>query len=359
MPNFYLYSNLLGSYVFDQKFYVIDKAMFRESDILANSLKLEQGKFLDEEKQLIDRHKKVKFTVIGFKTEKFSDAEAAFDAGIYGKICDGLKKDRDIYSRLRHFGTMITKQKIRNAVNPNILITQAIDSIVELEKVSNTVAKRLREWYGYYLPEFSESISDHRKFAEIIAKKDKAELLRELRLKKEESMGADMKKEDLNMIIELAKSLLGLYRLKDQQQDYLEKMMKDYCPNMQAIAGTLIAAKLLGRAGSLKRLVEFPSSTIQVLGAEEAFFRHMTTGAKMPKYGYISQHEFINKVSQKDKGKIARALADKISIASKIDYFKGEFMGDRLRKMVEEKVKAVGKEKSVRRESKDRKIIKR
>jgi nucleolar protein 56 len=42
---------------------------------------------------------------------------------------------------------------------------------------------------------------------------------------------------------------------------------------------------------------------------------------------------------QKEHGKRARALADKISLAAKVDYFKGEFIGDRLRKELEERFK--------------------
>jgi nucleolar protein 56 len=41
----------------------------------------------------------------------------------------------------------------------------------------------------------------------------------------------------------------------------------------------------------------------------------------------------------KDRGKVARALADKISMAAKIDYFKGQFIGDKLIKGLEEKFK--------------------
>lgn len=81
----------------------------------------------------------------------------------------------------------------------------------------------------------------------------------------------------------------------------------------------------------------FPASTIQVLGAEKALFRHMKTGAKPPRHGVIVQHPLLSGAPQKMHGKIARALADKISIAVKVDYFKGKFIGDKLRKGLEEK----------------------
>jgi len=96
-------------------------------------------------------------------------------------------------------------------------------------------------------------------------------------------------------------------------------------------------AKLIALAGNLKKLVEFPSSTIQLLGAEKALFRHMRTGAKAPKHGIIHEHPIVSKA--KEKGKAARAVADKISLAVKVDYFKGKFIGDKLRKELEEKFK--------------------
>ncbi|MFC1733950.1 NOP5/NOP56 family protein [candidate division KSB1 bacterium] len=339
MPQLYIYSNLTGTYVFNQKFYMIDKVVFNEKEAVKNSGMLELGRFIDSEKNLVKKHKKGSFSYIGLKTEEINGVKVVSDYEAYSKINDELKKDKKIFGKLKELNTVITRQKIRGAVNEDTLIVQTVSSIKELEKISNMLAKRLREWYGYYLPEFSESIKDHEKFAEIIAKKSKEQLLKELRLSKEDSMGADFKKEDLDQIIEMAKNLSGVYKLKKKQTDYLEKMMKSYCPNIQTIAGTLIAAKLLEKAGSLKKLVGFPSSTIQVLGAEEAFFRHMRTGAKMPKYGYLHEHPFISKADKMSKGKIARALADKIAIASKVDYFKGKFVGDKLRKMVEGKLK--------------------
>ena len=84
-----------------------------------------------------------------------------------------------------------------------------------------------------------------------------------------------------------------------------------------------------------------PASTIQILGAEKALFRHLKTKkkAKPPKYGILSRHILFDKAKRKDYGKVARALADKISIAVKLDYFKGKFLGDKLRKGLENKFK--------------------
>jgi len=221
-----------------------------------------------------------------------------------------------------------TKQKLRESVKFDDFIVQAISNIDEINRVVNTLAKRLREWYEFYNPEFSREVHDHEDFVSaVIERKDS---------KKKDSMGADLSKEDMRPILDLAKEIRGLFELKKKQENYLEKIMQKNCPNVTAVAGELIGARLIAIAGDLKRLVRFPASTVQLLGAEKALFRHMRTGAKAPKYGVIIKHPLVARVSKRDKGKAARKLADKILLAAKVDYFKGEFIGDKLRKEVEE-----------------------
>jgi nucleolar protein 56 len=115
--------------------------------------------------------------------------------------------------------------------------------------------------------------------------------------------------------------------------------MEAYCKNLKTVAGISIGAKLIEHAGSLRRLVMLPSSTIQILGAEKALFRHIKTGARPPKYGLIFEHKFVQAGKKPDQGKRARALADKISISVRLDYFHGEFMGDKMNAQLEEKFK--------------------
>ena len=115
--------------------------------------------------------------------------------------------------------------------------------------------------------------------------------------------------------------------------------MDNFCPNIKAVCDVIVAAKLIEHAGSLKRLSMLPASTVQILGAEKALFRHMKTGSKPPRHGVIVNHLLIAKAPDRMHGKIARTLADKISIAAKVDYFQGKFIGDILRKEIEDKFK--------------------
>ncbi len=223
----------------------------------------------------------------------------------------------------------ITKNKIIKSINNENLIIQTINNIEEIEKCINMLSKRLREWFSLHLPELDKKTEKHEKYAELIIRKNKSDLLKQLKTNKQQCLGKDLDKKHLNEIKFLAGEISNLFKLKKKHEKYLEDLIKQCMPNTQKVAGTLISAKLLSHAGSLLRLIEFPSSTIQLLGAEKALFRHLKTGARCPKHGLIVSHELV--VRAKNKGKMARILADKISIAAKVDYFKGDFIGDELR----------------------------
>lgn len=309
----YIFSNLIGSFVFDEKFEIVDKILFKD---------LKEYKNKDQfEKRLINKYK-----------------DAKVDESQLKKILLFFKNNRyfnDFYKK----NLILTKEKIRESVKDDLLIIQAINNIEDIEKVINILVKRLRDWYCFYNPEFSESIESHEKFVELILKKDKEELLKELKIKKEESMGKDFSKEELGPIRNLAKEIEQLYGFRVKQEKYLEGLMKKTCPNLVEVAGVLIGAKLIECAGSLKHLATMPASVVQLLGAEKALFRHIRNKKNLPpKFGVIFEHNFIQK-NLKNAGKAARTLADKISIAVKVDYFKGKFVGDKLKKELEEKFK--------------------
>ena len=252
-----------------------------------------------------------------------------------GEIKQIMKQD---FPKFYEANLLLTKIKVKGSVSDDQLIIQAINNIDDLNKATNTLVKRLREWYELYNPEFSESLTDHEKFVELIVKKNKTELLKEVNIKVRESMGADLNQKDVKPILSLAKQIQELYKFKEAQSKYLETRMKEVCPNMLAITGPLIGAKLLSLAGSLQRMAELPSSTVQLLGAEKALFRHLTNKKSLPpKYGVLHEHPMIARAKKKDHGKVARTLADKISIAVKVDYFKGDYVGDKLKQALEKR----------------------
>ena len=81
---------------------------------------------------------------------------------------------------------------------------------------------------------------------------------------------------------------------------------------------------------------------MQILGAEKALFRALKTKGNTPKYGLIYHSTFIGRAAAKNKGRISRYLANKCSIATRIDAFSDEpnkIYGEKLREQVEERLK--------------------
>ena len=308
----YLFSNIIGLFIFDDKFELVDKILFKDIEDYKN-----RDEFIEK---IRNKHKNIKEPNVD-ETKKTL---------LYFK---DIKFFNDFYSK----NLQITKLDVKNSVNNDILLIQAIKSIDELDKAINLLAKRLREWYGLYNPEFSMATESHEKFVEEILEKEKNELLKELELDSNDSIGADLEQEDLEPIRSLTHQIYDLYQLRKTQMDYASALMDELCPNTKAVGGVYTGAELIEHAGSLKRLSEMPASTIQILGAEKALFRHMKTGAKSPKHGIIISHTLIAKAPDAMRGKIARSLAHKISIASKVDYFQGQFIGDKLKEELEKK----------------------
>jgi nucleolar protein 58 len=90
-------------------------------------------------------------------------------------------------------------------------------------------------------------------------------------------------------------------------------------PNLTMLVGELVGARLIAHAGTLINLAKAPASTVQILGAEKALFRALKTKHATPKYGLIFHASLIGQASPKNKGKVARVLAAKCSLAVRVD----------------------------------------
>jgi nucleolar protein 56 len=151
----------------------------------------------------------------------------------------------------------------------------------------------------------------------------------------EMGLSAELEKEEKIIFINLAKNLQALLDTKKNLENLEEKLVTKNYPNFSEIATPTIACKMIEVAGSFERLSRFPSSTIQLLGAENSFFRAIRTHSKKtPKYGFIYVHPLLINLNKKDKGKFARTLSAKIVIAIKAD-----LGGKDIRKELSEKIK--------------------
>jgi nucleolar protein 56 len=149
-------------------------------------------------------------------------------------------------------------------------------------------------------------------------------------------MGGPLLPEDEEHLKSLASNLVSLYAYRESLEGLIKGVAEEAVPNLSVVAGPVLAAKLIEKAGNLKKLAMMPSGTVQLLGAEKALFRSKKTGAKPPKHGLIFQHSYIHAKPRKLRGKAARSLAAKISIAARADAFSGNPIGAELRRQLDE-----------------------
>mmetsp|Transcript_16464 Transcript_16464/g.35634 ORF Transcript_16464/g.35634 Transcript_16464/m.35634 type:complete len:550 (-) Transcript_16464:128-1777(-) len=269
------------------------------------------------------------------------------------------------------------KVKFNPARSDNMII-QSIALLDQMDKDLNTFAMRVREWYSWHFPELKDLVKDNYMYARCAAfikdkkslcaggaaggeegdvengeaQEDKLPGLIEI-IGDEEvanavvsaartSMGMDCSAVDMVNIVNFTQRMVKLAEYRKQLASYLTDKMSVVAPNLSALIGDTVAARLISKAGSLTNLAKAPASTVQILGAEKALFRALKTKGNTPKYGLIYHSTFIGRADAKNKGRISRYLANKCSIATRIDSFADEpssAYGQKLREQVEERLK--------------------
>ena len=213
------------------------------------------------------------------------------------------------------------------------MIVQAIALLDDLDKELNTYAMRVKEWYGWHFPEMGKILNDNLAYARVILKMgmrtsaadaDLTEILPEeietaVKSAAEISMGTEITQEDLDNIQALAEQVVSFTEYRQQLSGYLSARMQAIAPNLTALVGDLVGARLIAHAGSLMNLAKSPASTIQILGAEKALFRALKTKHDTPKYGLIYHASLIGQATGKNKGKIARMVATKAALGLRVD----------------------------------------
>ncbi|MBI2176660.1 hypothetical protein HYU40_04945 [Candidatus Woesearchaeota archaeon] len=334
----FLYSVPTAVFLFDTNLKLLQKVKVASPE--AAIAALTRGEWLPEEtaavKKAVGEGKAV--VILGFRKEKKGDVSFSQDVK---KLASATAAAEEDIGRLREIVISFTKKAVAGSVSDDNLIIQASSSVDELNKAANLLVKRLREWYGLYLPEVSVGTAGHEEFVSLILGSTKAELLKKLKLNESDSMGASLGKSDVDEILAFAAVVKELYEKKKGMADYLASAMKRHCPNIAAVAGASTGAELIVQAGSLQRLAMLPSSTIQLLGAERELFRHLKDKKQRPpKAGVLHSHPLVTATPKQQQGRVAKLLADKISIAARVDYFNGKFVGDRLLDELKKKLDA-------------------
>ncbi len=266
---------------------------------------------------------------------------------------------RKAEAQLKETSESILRMKVRTASEKrDRLVAQAVTAMDEIDKNVNISVSRVREWYGLHFPELDALVPDHRQYMQLVVQFGNRSHMDEKRANRivqseskaraivetaKKSMGAEIGGVDLTQVKSLAESQLSLYTYRDELEKYIDDTMKDVAPNLRELIGAGLGGRLIALTGSLESLAKKPASTVQVIGAEKALFRSLKTGARPPKHGIIFQHQDIHTAPRWQRGKIARALAGKISIAARVDSFGGEFVATSLKESFEKRVADIRK----------------
>ncbi len=371
----YLIVTPLGIFALDKDGKIISKELFKfeQKDILKNIDKFLPGKVPKEIENIITELKSNDYETLIFEDELLAnqiekrfkintDIERRSNTIMKFKeklpkyaVEFKLTKNEDEFNELMHELSMqIARFSVTEAVaKRDICAVQAIRTIDDLDKTTNLFAGRVREWYGLHFPELDNLIDSHEIYTKLVLNLGNRKNFSEVEIQKEglskekakkiseyanKSMGAEINKQDLQWMGTFAKDVLNLLRLRKNLEAYIEEVMEEVAPNMSALVGPILSARLISLAGSLESLAKRPASTMQVLGAEKALFRSLKTGSRPPKHGIIFQHVLINQAPKWQRGKIARVISGKLSIAARVDAFGGEPMGERLKNDVNNKV---------------------
>ena len=296
---------------------------------IAAEITRELGIKCDSGEMVTELHRVVRFAIEELLESYFQPAEArSMSLG----LAHGLGRFRIKFS----------------AEKVDTMVIQAISLHEDLDKEINNYMMRLREWYGYHFPELARCVPDNVAYAHLVraighrknaATADLSALaeepvVEEIRAAAETSIGTDIAEADEGFIAALAEQILELDQYRAQLEEYLKNRMAAVAPNLSALMGEVIAAKLIAKAGSLVNLAKMSGSTIQIIGAEKALFKAMRARKNTPKYGIIYQAKLVSSANGRAKARIARALAAKAALCVRFDA------------LAEEEATALGQESS-------------
>ena len=312
---------------------VIDKILFeKDPEVLAEKrYEMKNDNVLEEEHQLLDKYEKLDVT-----------SERLKDFGDYKDVSERpVNPDDYSYSSALLQKTLVEVGKIdvTESIDFGEHLAKAVETIQDLNETINILMERLRDWYSLHLPELEDRVSDER-FIELIEEHGSREEIQE-EVGINSSVGGEITENEKANYISLANVIKEQMDYRSNLHEYVEEMMRTYAPNITALTGPKLGAELIEKSGSLKKIAMKPSSTIQILGAEKALFKHLEKGTKPPKHGLILQHPYVHKAPYDKRGKIARAFANKIAIAARLDYFSDKNKGDELRNELEEKIEKI------------------
>jgi nucleolar protein 56 len=332
----YLVTNPVGMFVFDEKNKLVKFIYLGDNpeETARKMHKAEKNEELPEMQQLKSEFPDLVTSQPNPATEFLRDnfRRIVLERGIF-------KGESELNQYINSVMIAKSRLSISKIERRDKMIIQAVNALSDIERIVNTIIERIREWYGLHYPELI--INDHEKYAAMIVEFGDRKNFNDFR----NSMGMELRDEDIKIIQEYAKMYKEMSVVRKDLDKYIEKTVKEEMPNINALLGSTLAARLLGLAGSLEKMAKMPSSSIQLLGAEKSLFKFMKgrEKARPPRFGILYLHPDISTNRRDLQGKIARVLSSKLTLAARADFYsKSDISKDLLadyKKRVEEILK--------------------
>jgi nucleolar protein 56 len=224
------------------------------------------------------------------------------------------------------------------AGDPDKRLEHLLRASDEMRSTYLTMESRLVEWVGLFLPE-ARFGRDRTSLAKLVGEADSLESLSK---KLEVSLPpVGPSKSEWKTLREWGESTATFRGKLDRLENAIRELAEQHLPSLSIMLGPILSARLCVEAHGRMRLARLPAGTVQVLGAEKAFFNHLKTGAPPPKHGHIFMHPWISRSPRWVRGKISRTVAAKASIAAKVDAFGGEPWGQEAVDEIEKRIENI------------------
>ena len=256
----------------------------------------------------------------GVDPDSLAGAREALEAGSADAPADwparavaaGFAADADdYYDKLHEATTTVARQRVRELERADDRqLIHAVRAMDDCRRTANELAERVAEWAGARFDDAGTGVEYARELAASDASGDPT---------------GDADRDPAGeRLVALAERTAALADEADELERFVGTAAPDVAPNLAAMAGPVLAARLVSLAGGLEALAKQPSSTVQVLGAEDALFAHLRGDAPSPKHGVIYTHEYVSGTRREKRGSAARALAGKLTIAARVDHYGGD-----------------------------------
>ena len=323
-----------GFFAFNSQNELIAKKLFPEDEIITRLAQIDEKEIVKEESEIIKELSSDYNKIIIESNKRSSDYDndkvsvkkpnqgGEYLRSNYDEFNIDFDEITEVYRNLA-----IYRIKKASASEDKHLI-QAINSIDEIDESISKLIERIREWYALYFPEM-DVIKNNETYIKLISQNKTKEAIIEAKPDAFPDeiidIDDDIDPRDIEIMNNYANSIYELQKSRRNIEEYIDKKMESIAPNLRLLVGPSLGAKLISHAGGLKRLAMYPSSTVQIMGAEKALFRHLKSGDRPPKYGLIYQHPQVRGAKWWNRGKVARMLAGMISHAARRDIFTKTF----------------------------------